>query len=166
MITLKPETPTDQAELFQVVRQAFNQAKEAQLVDLLRARGNARLATVAKDQQCIVGYVVASPLSLIPTAKLTCLAIGPVAVLPQRQGEGIGSRLMQHVIRTATTQNVDALFLLGSPGYYQRFGFAPTHIANEYGASDAFMALELQPQALRDVSALARYVGEFAEVGA
>lgn len=164
MINLRAEAPADQTEIFDVVRQAFGRTDEARLVNLIRERGNSRLATVACDEDSIVGYVLASPLSLIPSNALSCLALGPVAVLPERQGEQIGAKLMRHAIQLATEQHVDALFLLGHPSYYPRFGFSPTHIANEYGATDAFMALELRDGCLNGLSALAKYVAEFSEV--
>lgn len=165
-IILRPEQESDRVEVLEVVRRAFNRAEESALVELIRKRGNARLATVADDAGILVGYVLASPLMLDPQHSLTCLAIAPVAVIPERQGEGIGSRLMHYAIDLAQDEGVDALFLLGHPSYYPRFGFAPTHIDNEYGATDAFMALELTKQCLNGVSATARYVSEFSEVGA
>lgn len=57
--------------------------------------------------------------------------------------------------------------LLGDPRYYRHFGFVPASTyrrSNEYGASDAFMALELRPGALRGVEGLVGYAPEFAEV--
>ncbi len=45
-------------------------------------------------------------------------------------------------------------------------GFVRTHIANEYGATYAFMALELSHGCLQGVRATARYVDAFFEVGA
>ena len=95
-----------------------------------------------------------------------CLGIAPLAVVPGRQNERIGSQLMRNVIERAKAQNVDALFLLGHPAYYPRFGFAQTHIKNDYGASDAFMALELRAGCLAGVAATAKYVDEFSDVGA
>ncbi len=58
--------------------------------------------------------------------------------------------------------------LLEDPRYYRRFGFVPAstdRLDNEYGVGDAFMALELQPGALRGVEGLVRYAPEFAETG-
>ena len=165
MIVLRPETPDDQSAIFRVVSLAFDNESEAKLVDMIRQRNNSRLATVACSGELIVGYVVASPLTFEPSNSLACLGIAPVAVTPARQGEKIGSKLMFHVINLAREQNFDALFLLGSPSYYRRFGFRPTHIDNEYGAKDAFMALELRDGCLSEMKSLARYVGEFSEIG-
>ena len=166
MINLRPEEPSDQPEIFEVVERAFGKRTEAELVDLIRERGNSRIALVAQDEGSIVGYVLASPISFEPQNQLNCIAIGPVAVMPERQGEAIGSKLMHQAIQTASEQSVDAIFLLGHPSYYARFGFAPTHIENQYGATDAFLALELSSGCLDGLNALATYVSEFSEVGA
>jgi len=171
-LILRPETARDGVAIFDVVKRAFSDREaESRLVDLIRERGNARLATVAETAADkggeLVGYVLASPLRLDPepTPGLKCYGIAPVAVVPERQRDGIGSQLMRHVIELARAEQVDALFLLGSPAYYPRFGFAATHIGNEYGATDAFMALELTAGCLDGVEAMARYVEEFADLG-
>ncbi len=166
MIILRPEQPSDRPLVFEVVERAFGKPKEAELVDLIRDRGNSRIALVAYDEASMVGYLLASPISFDPANTLNCLAIGPLAVMPERQGEEIGSKLMRQAIHMASEQGVDAIFLLGHPSYYPRFGFAPTHITNEYGATDAFMALELRDGCLDGLNALAKYVSEFSEVGA
>ncbi len=177
-LKLRTETAADLPEVLQLVEKAFGaESEEHRLVALIHERGHARLGTVAQTDR-LVGYVLATPLSLdpgrgLPPVELSCLGIAPLAVLPEMQGLGIGSKLMWSLIEQAARQDpgeghsdaVDALFLLGDPGYYARFGFRPTHIANEYGATDAFMALELTGGSLQRVVATARYVSEFAEAG-
>ncbi len=165
MITLCAEEPRDHPMIFKVVEDAFGKRKEADLVELVRERGNSRIAIVAHDETSLVGYVLASPKKMPLANALNCLALGPVAVVPDRQGEEIGSKRMHQAIQTASEQGVDAIFLLGRPSYYSRFGFAPTHISNEYGATDAFMASELRDGCLDGLEALAKYVSEFTEVG-
>ena len=114
---------------------------------------------------------MASPITLVhepgaqPTSELHSLAVAPLSVVPDRQAEGIGGSLMRHLIATARDERVDVLFLLGHPAYYPRFGFAPTHIGNEYGATDAFMSLELTAGSLEPVRAVARYVATFQDIG-
>ena len=70
---------------------------------------------------------------------------------------------MRAAIAGARRANLAALFLLGSPKYYPRFGFVRYHIQNEYGATDAFMHLEVEPGSLQAVQATARYVRAFGE---
>jgi len=165
MIELRAETLQDRSTIFDIVKRAFGRAEEAELVDMIRDRGNCRVSEVALDDDSIVGYVLASPISFEPLNTLNCIAIGPIAVVPEKQGGEIGSALMNHAIQLATEQGVDAIFLLGHPSYYSRFGFASTHIENEYGATDAFMALEISVGCLSGLEAKAKYVSEFSEVG-
>jgi predicted N-acetyltransferase YhbS len=53
------------------------------------------------------------------------LVIGPVGVLPEVQGQGIGAALMRAAIAAATERAEALICLLGHAGYYPRFGFAP-----------------------------------------
>ncbi|MBD4381984.1 GNAT family N-acetyltransferase, partial [Xanthomonas citri pv. citri] len=53
------------------------------------------------------------------------MGVGPVAVDPAKQGEGIGSRLMTALVERATDAGQPALVLLGDPEFYSRFGFVP-----------------------------------------
>jgi putative acetyltransferase len=58
--------------------------------------------------------------------------------------------------------------VLGHPEYYPKFGFTPAHtfgLTCEFPSPpEAFMAIELESDALRGVSGLVRYLPQFAEV--
>ncbi|MFA7180701.1 MAG: N-acetyltransferase [Bacteroidales bacterium] len=84
------------------------------------------------------------------------VCVGPVSVLPERQKEGIGCKLLYHLLERADELGYDAAFLYGHPEYYPRFGFVN---AERYGITtrdgknfDAFMALELSPGALSGIT--------------
>ena len=49
--------------------------------------------------------------------------MAPLAVIPHRQSEGIGSGLMNELLRQAEGIGEPLLVLLGLPAYYGRFGF-------------------------------------------
>src|SRR5205085_10670564 len=51
--------------------------------------------------------------------------VGPVAVVPDRQRQGIGGALMRAAIGLATERGEPLLCLVGHAGYYPRFGFEP-----------------------------------------
>lgn len=55
----------------------------------------------------------------------SAVALGPIGVLPERQGEGIGSALVAAVIVTADQRHEPSVVLLGDPGWYAHFGFEP-----------------------------------------
>jgi predicted N-acetyltransferase YhbS len=81
------------------------------------------------------------------------LLLGPIAVAPERQGEGIGTALMRHALASAMERGHRAVVLVGDAPYYQRFGFRPepTLGLELPGPVDRrrFLALELVPGALR-----------------
>ncbi|HEX7201371.1 MAG TPA: N-acetyltransferase, partial [Arthrobacter sp.] len=53
------------------------------------------------------------------------LGLGPIAVTPRLQRQGIGSALMKETIARANAAGESGIALLGSPDYYSRFGFVP-----------------------------------------
>jgi len=93
---------------------------EAAIVDRLRADNALSLSLVAEDGGEVVGYLAASD------ARIGAVSgwglIGPVAVLPLRHGQGIGSALMTEAILRLRASCKGAA-LVGDPGYYGRFGF-------------------------------------------
>lgn len=57
--------------------------------------------------------------------RVPLVLVGPVAVAPEAQGTGIGTRMLGRLLERAGART---LMLVGDPGYYGRFGFsaAPT----------------------------------------
>ena len=77
-------------------------------------------------------------------------ALAPVAVRPDRQGQGVGSLLIRTGLDRCRGLRVDAVVVLGNPDYYGRFGFS-ARLAEALDApfsGSAFMALEFAPGAL------------------
>ena len=91
-------------------------------------------------------------------------ALGPVAVAPTHQRQGIGGQLIVAGLEFCRAAGYDPAIVLGHREYYPRFGFrpaAPLGIRWEHGAEAHFMVLELRPGALAGVSGVARYRPEF-----
>ncbi|WP_201931855.1 GNAT family N-acetyltransferase [Nocardioides donggukensis] len=97
---------------------------EAGLVDALRADGDAvpALSLVAEADGTVVGHVVCSRAHI---DSRPALGLGPLGVLPEHQGRGVGSALMHGVLAAADALDEPAVVLLGDAGYYRRFGFEP-----------------------------------------
>ena len=86
-----------------------------------------------------------------------------MAVLPDRQRDGVGKRLVTASIETAKDFGAHAISVLGHPEYYPKFGFsrgAAAHVKSPYSDSPAFMALALEEGAL-DAPVLVAYPDAF-----
>ena len=71
-----------------------------------------------------------SPVGHVTTSTATVgahavVAVGPIGVLPEHQGRGIGSALMHAMLGASDAMDVPMVVLLGAPRYYSRFGFRP-----------------------------------------
>ena len=163
---IRPEQRADEAAIDRVVDAAFARRNEARLVGRLRDTGRLRHPLVACENDTVIGYVVASPITIDPPApEIHALGIAPLAVDPSRQGTGIGSALMRAIVDAAIAAGWDVLFLLGNPGYYHRFGFVTSTLGNEFGATDAFMQRELEADCLASIEATVRYDAAFRLTG-
>lgn len=148
---VRVEAPADAAAIRAVHRQAFGQAAEADLVDQLRADGDALASLVVERNGGIVGHILFSRLPIVaPDRALAAAALAPVAVLPPFQREGLGTMLIRAGLHECRELGIDAVVVLGHPVYYPRFGFSAALaqcLAAPY-AGPAFMALELVPNCL------------------
>jgi len=80
------------------------------------------LSFTALEDAGAVGHVTASRATV---ATESVVAVGPIGVLPEYQGRGIGSALMDALLAAADAADVPMVVLLGSPHYYGRFAFRP-----------------------------------------
>jgi putative acetyltransferase len=80
------------------------------------------LSLVAVEADLVVGHVLCTRAHV---GDAPALGLGPVSVLPNRQGLGVGSALMHAVLGAADALGEGLVGLLGEPAYYRRFGFVP-----------------------------------------
>jgi putative acetyltransferase len=124
MAHVRAERADDHAAIRSVHLAAFPTPAEADLVEQLRKDGDAFLSLVAVETDRIVGHVLFSRMSVDADARqLSALALAPVAVIPDRQGRGIGSALVEAGIEQTASKQIDMIFVLGEPAYCGRFGF-------------------------------------------
>ena len=124
-LAYRPERPADHDAIRRVHAAAFAPSEvEAPLVDALRAAGDlvVPLSLVAEDDTGVVGHVA---ISRATAGGADVLALGPLGVLPERQGEGIGSALTRAALAAAAATDYPLVALLGHADYYPRFGFEP-----------------------------------------
>ncbi|WP_435363141.1 GNAT family N-acetyltransferase [Haloarchaeobius sp. DYHT-AS-18] len=135
MCQFRPETAADRAAVEAVHRAAFPTDDEAELVATLRESEAfvPDLSIVAEDGERVVGHVLFTEVSVPGTD--AALTLAPVAVHPDRQGEGIGSALVRHGLAACAAVGYDLVVLHGDPAFYARFGFEP---ATPYGLDHPF----------------------------
>jgi predicted N-acetyltransferase YhbS len=163
-IVVREERPEDLEAIREVNRQAFGREDEARLVDALRDGGYVRVSLVAEEVGRVVGHIRFSDLPIVThVGTLHALALAPVAVLPEYQRQGIGSRLIREGLRACAEEGHRIVVVLGHPDYYPRFGFSAQRAGRLKApfSGPAFMALELVPGALENVAGEVRYPPPF-----
>ena len=161
-IKIRHEEENDIEQVRNIVQMAFPSEAESRLVDALRANGKTTISLVAVNGDEVVGHTLFSAVATTPPTEATGIGLAPVAVRPDAQSQGIGSRLIREGLRICQQLGFDYCVVLGSPEYYGRFGFekaSPFSIRNEYGVDDEFMVIRFSE---RGVAGLVRYAPEFA----
>lgn len=128
-IRLRPERAEDAQAIEVVTLVAFMHAEhsrhdEQDIVAALRADGALSVSLVAEHDGYVVGHAAASPVTVSDGAR-GWYGLGPVAVGPGHQRQGIGSRLIEAVLDHLRGQGASGCVVLGEPAFYGRFGFAP-----------------------------------------
>ncbi len=122
-IALAQETPADHWEVEALYDLTFAPGRTA--LSSYRLRDDvdpiAELCLTARDPGGILAGAIRNWPVRIGTAK--AILLGPVAVHPTRQGEGIAALLMWRTIELARDAGWDRVMLVGDAPYYGRFGF-------------------------------------------
>lgn len=166
---IREETSTDFEGVWELNAAAFETEVEANLVNLLRESGISYISLVAEQNEKIVGHILFTPVALEgDNSGIKLAGLAPMAVLPNLQKQGIGSRLVAEGIERCKSMGFDTIVVLGHPEYYPRFGFVPSvnyNIVSEYDVPDeAFMILELTKGCLTGKQGKIKYHEAFGDV--
>jgi putative acetyltransferase len=147
VIEVREERPEDREGVRAVEEAAFGRPDEADIVDALRGDPAWALSLVALAGGEIVGHLLFSRGD-------RAMTLGPLAVAPAHQRQGVGAALM----RAGLGRVDEPVVLLGHPDYYTRFGFRPAAqlgITNQWGIEDpAWMVRgDLEPGQVRYAAA-------------
>ncbi|WP_104018461.1 GNAT family N-acetyltransferase [Roseovarius nitratireducens] len=123
MVELGPEGPQDLWEVEALYDLCFAPGREA--LSSYRLREGvppvADLCLVAREDGIIAGAIRYWP---VRVGEARALLLGPVAVHPTHQGEGLGGWLIRESVERARTLDWARVMLVGDAPYYGRFGFA------------------------------------------
>ena len=164
-IEITEERPGDVVAIRDLNQRAFEQDQEANIVDALRSNGGALLSLVATVNGLVVGHIMYSPVSV---GSLRGAALGPMAVLPELQRQGIGTKLVEAGNRQIEEGGCPFIIVVGHPEFYPRFGFKPARtrgITCEWNLpAEVFMVMVLDEGEMQGVSGVAKYRSEFSSV--
>ncbi len=168
--TIRLEQPEDYRAVENLTREAFWNhhvpgCDEHYLAHVLRESGCflPELDFVAVSDGELVGNIMYTRANVLCDSgeTLPVLSFGPLSVLPDWQGKGIGSALVNHSLKKAAELGFNAVLIYGDPAFYSCLGFRSAEsftigTMDDYYA-DALQALELVADALREKA------GRFAE---
>jgi putative acetyltransferase len=161
---LEKERSEHRAAVKALHRAVFGGEYEAELVERLDRGGLVVASLVALAAEVVVGHVLFSDLAVEIDGRPTlAAALAPLAVLPDFQRRGIGTRLVAKGLRILRDRGRTAVIVLGHRGYYGRFGFSAELARKLAGPfkGENFMALELVSGTLDGLVGSVRYPEAF-----
>lgn len=159
MMDVRPEEPPDFDAVYRLNALAFGGNEEADLLGRMR-KCVPYYALVAEREGKVIGHIAFSGLTL-NGADANLAGLAPMAVLPEFQNQSIGSELVRRGLEWMKREGFGAVFLIGHPSFYPRFGFEPAGrlgFTCEFPApDDAFLVCQLANGALPERGGLIEY---------
>ncbi|MEH3122204.1 MAG: N-acetyltransferase [Sphingomonas phyllosphaerae] len=148
-IAIRPAAGGDVAAIDALLREVFPRADEADLVRQLCVDGDMVLMMVAVDEDsgALAGTVAFSRMAVEVGGKaIAAVALAPVAVAEGYRRQGVAEALIQAGIERIEAARIVLCFVLGEPGFYERFGFHADYAKNFASpyAGEYLMALPVQ----------------------
>jgi len=161
ILNIRETTLEDLKDILDVEGEAFQRESEALITrDMLSdPSAKPRLSLLAFVNNQPVGHILFTHGYIEENLQINISFLAPLAVIPKYQRQGIGGALIKEGIKRLSKMGVDAVFVLGHPEYYPRFGFRP---ALNLGfqptypipveVTDAWMVLEIHPNIIGKIS--------------
>jgi putative acetyltransferase len=126
-LKIRKECGSDSDAIRSITEQAFHgrpyaAGDEQEVIDRLRSANALTLSLVAVLEAEVVGHIAFSPAET-GDGSYPWYALGPVSVIPERQGQGIGSALIESGLAQLKQLNALGCILTGDPLFYEKFGF-------------------------------------------
>lgn len=167
-LIIRGEKAADYAVISEINKMAFGREDEAKLVEDVRKSKNYEFgfSLVAVKEDVILGHAFFSKAFVVHKGRrFKCLALGPIAVLPEHQRKGIGKALIAEGFERAKEVGFGAVVVLGDPAYYEQFGFKPSTVykvrCSFNNNPENFMVKEISRNALRGIIGTVQYAKEY-----
>jgi len=126
-VIIRDETAADIDAISEVTVDAFqglavSNHTEQCVIHALRSAEVLTISLVAEMDEKVIGHVAFSPVT-ISDGSVGWYGLGPVAVSPDFQRQGIGQALINEGLSRLKMLGAEGCVLVGDPGYYRRFGF-------------------------------------------
>ncbi len=166
MITIRDEVAADIPAREALLDRCLGERRTAKSSERLR-EGRLPADGLALTAERDGGVVATVRLWPVEAGGKAALLLGPLAVSPEFQGEGLGRAMMREAIWRAACRGHGAVLLVGDAAYYERFGFSgdltrglamPGPVERE-----RFLGLELRDGALQGASGVLVATGRPAE---
>ena len=131
---IRVSTESERTEIGYVHRQAFGEKKGPEIADLVMGllddeTAVPMLSLVAAEDSRIIGHILYTKATVTASTKsASAQLLGPLAVLPDVQNQGVGGKLIHEGLNRLTASGVEIVFVLGHPDYYPRAGFQPAGV--------------------------------------
>jgi predicted N-acetyltransferase YhbS len=157
-VKIRESTTQDHSAIREVHLNAFGQYEGptvSQLAGALLSDETARpiLSLVAEDDGEVVGSIIFSSVTITDHEGISAYILAPLAVRNERQGQGIGTELINSGLKMLKDSGAELVLVLGDPRYYSRSGFKADHKL-EY--PEAWMAREIRQGVLERVEGLVK----------
>lgn len=123
-ISIRTSQPSDLDALEDLYPKAFPDEDLLPLIRTLLDGAHDVLSLIAVRDAVPVGHAVFTSCGITGSSDKAGL-LGPVAVAPQHQRQGIGGALIREGLARLQNTGFRQVLVLGDPAYYSRFGFAP-----------------------------------------
>lgn len=137
MVKIRREEARDILDIYNINLRAFGREEEGKLVDRLRGSVYPYISFVAENDAKLIGHILFTPV-IVGETLVKAVGLGPMSVLPEYQGQSVGTSLINEGLRVCGEEGMEAVFVLGHAGYYTKFGFEHASGRGIYWKSDEF----------------------------
>jgi predicted N-acetyltransferase YhbS len=133
-LDIRKSTEADRIDIEKIHTKAFGEEEGPEIVQLVNGLFDDTTATpllslVAVEKDQLIGHILYTRCELTGAdTPVSIQLLAPLAVLPDAQAKGVGSKLINEGLNQLKDAGVDLVFVLGHPDFYPRCGFMPAGV--------------------------------------